>query len=351
MLVNRYSFDRNLLDLFHLQQVSEIPYSSVWLGIDPDLGDHPSLTNSISDLADHIGADHIIYRDSMRNWDGWSRRDGFYSLAVNGKTVDSSSKAVAVALCRVILPELWLSYFDRMLEMQNELNTKTAGAQWLERGLPWRRAIYMEAAEAIDSLPWKWWKSAEVDLDNLALELIDVWHFVLSWLIQEEGVSPKNLVRGAARLVYEDERSMSVLQGFVGGGGDLEQFKQVGIEKLESIIHACSNDAVKQAGNTNLVTHVAMHALALMMVLFPTKNMPAIYIAKNWLNEHRQQEGYNNPNMSYRKKVVMERGASSVEDNAYALMWVEANMDADKDEFFEAMRSAGFCGRGIPAKE
>ncbi|RME56522.1 hypothetical protein D6779_10475, partial [Candidatus Parcubacteria bacterium] len=71
------------------------------------------------------------------------------------------------------------------------------------------------------------------------------------------------------------------------------------------------------------------------------KNMPALYFTKNWLNEHRQREGYNDPDANY-KKVVIQEGRE-MEDNAFAREWVARNLNADKEAFFHAMRSAGFC--------
>jgi hypothetical protein len=58
----------------------------------------------------------------------------------------------------------------------------TEGATKEGRQISWLRCIYMEAAEAIDSFNWKHWKNieSEPDLDNAKVELVDIWHFIMS---------------------------------------------------------------------------------------------------------------------------------------------------------------------------
>jgi len=41
-------------------------------------------------------------------------------------------------------------------------------------------ALRQEAAEAIDSLSWKWWKKMDDDWDNIKIELVDMLHFWVS---------------------------------------------------------------------------------------------------------------------------------------------------------------------------
>ena len=80
-----------------------------------------------------------------------------------------------------------------MLNLQQALNDATNGEDW-ENGLTkngkiidWKRCIYMESAELIDSFAWKHWKAINKapDWDNIKVETIDIWHFALSLLLQE----------------------------------------------------------------------------------------------------------------------------------------------------------------------
>lgn len=66
-----------------------------------------------------------------------------------------------------------------MLQMQDDMNTKVH-SNWREQGFEWHRAIWVELAEMLDHYGWKWWKHQEPDLEQVHLELIDIFHFGLS---------------------------------------------------------------------------------------------------------------------------------------------------------------------------
>ena len=79
-----------------------------------------------------------------------------------------------------------------MLQLQASLNEATNGEKWTEgitkndKIINWKRCIYMECAEMIDSFSWKHWKNIEKepDWDNLQIEVVDVWHFIMSLAIE-----------------------------------------------------------------------------------------------------------------------------------------------------------------------
>lgn len=66
-----------------------------------------------------------------------------------------------------------------MLQMQDDMNTKVH-PKWREQGFSWHRAIWVELAEMLDHYGWKWWKHQEPDIEQVHLELIDIFHFGLS---------------------------------------------------------------------------------------------------------------------------------------------------------------------------
>jgi len=86
--------------------------------------------------------------------------------------------------------------FKEMFYLQDKLNSDTNGKEWTkgrtlqDREINWYRCIYMEAAEAIDSLNWKHWKDINKadDIENIKIELVDIWHFVMSQSIVDDGV-------------------------------------------------------------------------------------------------------------------------------------------------------------------
>jgi len=78
-----------------------------------------------------------------------------------------------------------------MLTLQDEMNTKV-NSDWREQGFEWYRAIWVECAEMLDHYGWKWWKAQAPDMPQVELELIDIWHFGLSDLLQSNSSLCKN---------------------------------------------------------------------------------------------------------------------------------------------------------------
>jgi len=73
-----------------------------------------------------------------------------------------------------------------MLDLQGQMNEKV-NPNWLHAGYQFLRAVLVEGGEAIDHHGWKWWKAQVKDLAQLRLELVDVFHFMLSDLIIKAG--------------------------------------------------------------------------------------------------------------------------------------------------------------------
>lgn len=70
-----------------------------------------------------------------------------------------------------------------MLRMQDEMNARV-DADWLARDREWYRAVWIECAELMDHYGgWKWWKVAHRDIEQVMLEIVDIWHFGLSMRI------------------------------------------------------------------------------------------------------------------------------------------------------------------------
>lgn len=66
------------------------------------------------------------------------------------------------------------------LSLQHKMNA-TVNPDWVRADYNWTRAIMVEAVEALDHLGWKWWKALPTaDQSQFRMELVDVWHFVLS---------------------------------------------------------------------------------------------------------------------------------------------------------------------------
>jgi dimeric dUTPase (all-alpha-NTP-PPase superfamily) len=71
-----------------------------------------------------------------------------------------------------------------MLDMQDRMNSRVH-EHWNEQGFEWYRAIWIECGELIEHYGYKWWKKQEADMDQVRLEIIDIWHFGLSALFRD----------------------------------------------------------------------------------------------------------------------------------------------------------------------
>lgn len=69
-----------------------------------------------------------------------------------------------------------------MLQLQSAMNSKV-DPDWVNAAYPYLRAVVVEAAEAIEHHGWKWWKKQLMDLPQLQMEVIDIWHFILSEML------------------------------------------------------------------------------------------------------------------------------------------------------------------------
>ena len=89
---------------------------------------------------------------------------------------------------------------DTIFEMQDTLNQRIGvvtenlseeeKTKWV---LNYTRAMQQEIAELIDSVPWKWWaKYQEFDEQNAKVEIIDLFHFLIS-LAQVMGMTPNDV--------------------------------------------------------------------------------------------------------------------------------------------------------------
>ena len=70
-----------------------------------------------------------------------------------------------------------------MAEMQDRHN-RLVHPRWRQQGHDYYRAVWVECAELLDHYGWKWWKRQQADLEQVKLEVIDIWHFGLSELLR-----------------------------------------------------------------------------------------------------------------------------------------------------------------------
>jgi len=194
-----------------------------------------------------------------------------------------------------------------MFRLQNHLNNETNGEQWVDgatregRQINWKRCLYMEGSELLNSFGWKHWKGIDNpdDIENAKVELVDIWHFIMSDLItRHHNEFSIDEIAEIARMRYEDNLK------------DDSWKEKTLIELSEAII--------KNAINGENVTTEFFNMIKAMPD-FTFEDVYKLYIGKNCLNQFRQDNGYKDG--SY---IKIWNGK---EDNVYMQQIMEENPD------------------------
>lgn len=190
----------------------------------------------------------------------------------------------------------------QMLTLQDAMNSRVSET-WRDNGYEWYRAIWVECAEMLDHHGWKWWKHQEIDVAQVQLELVDIFHFGLSLrLLHDDSVE-----------LISEELAKELHQGT--GESDFK----IALENLASAA----------------VTHKAFDAKALAdcmsLMNMDLNELFRQYVGKNTLNFFRQDHGYKEG--SYIKVWHGE------EDNE-VLAKIVAELDAGADDFQQQVYQA-----------
>jgi len=74
-----------------------------------------------------------------------------------------------------------------MLNLQDSMNRKVH-ADWITQRFAWYRAAWIECGELIEHHGYKWWKKQTPDTEQVRLEIVDIWHFGMSMLLDGRDV-------------------------------------------------------------------------------------------------------------------------------------------------------------------
>lgn len=214
-----------------------------------------------------------------------------------------------------------------MFQLQNQLNCATNGDDWTKgvtkngKTINWRRCIYMECAEMVDSFSWKHWKAidAQPDWDNHQIEVIDVWHFIMSLAIENYSQT----LRGG---VDDVAISVSELESFSKIEIQEENFATQDdvIEKVENLIRlSISQD------NLELEQLISEFFDLVVMSGLNLESLYRLYVGKNILNQFRQDNGYKDG--TYIKVWAGE------EDNVVMKRIWEENADIKPDTLYKEL--------------
>jgi dimeric dUTPase (all-alpha-NTP-PPase superfamily) len=193
-----------------------------------------------------------------------------------------------------------------MLAMQDAMNRKV-NENWRQAGFPWYRAIWTECAEMLDHYGWKWWKHHKPDLQQVQLEIVDIWHFTLS----------SQLLHGQS-LDQTAEQIATELQ------------EPYAVDEMRSAIEALAKHAIESQDAS-----IPIFARLMQLAGMSFDDLYRTYIGKNVLNFFRQDHGYQ---AGHYQKIWQGR-----EDNEH-LAEILAKLDPDSpsfgDEIYQELAAA-----------
>ena len=207
-----------------------------------------------------------------------------------------------------------------MLSLQMSMNTKV-DPDWLAARYPYLRAVAIEGAEAIEHHGWKWWKKQEKDLPQLQMELIDIWHFILSEiLLRNSGNVDASL---AALMILLDSANTQKIIDFDDQQYSIDELDL--LTKLELLIALSVVRRIELSLFQSIMSKCQIGWLDLYRQ----------YVGKNVLNMFRQDHGYKDG--SY-QKIWDGR-----EDNEYLVEIIDSldpNQAKFKDQVYIALKSS-----------
>lgn len=192
-----------------------------------------------------------------------------------------------------------------MFDLQDKLNQKTIGDNWklsdiakTGRKVDFMKAFRLELAEAIESTNWKWWKNItdSDDIDNIKIEIVDMWHFLMSHFMY----TYVNIMDNTAHAI-----NIEMVLKQISDNSD-ESKKSPGeylnsIECFADMIHAYPytqkkivNDLGVMTGRIEVSILTAFFNAVEGIPNFGIDELYKLYLGKNLLNIFRQDHGYSN---------------------------------------------------------
>jgi hypothetical protein len=207
------------------------------------------------------------------------------------------------------------------LGLQNTLN-EIVDKEWYKANFNWFLASKMETVEFIDHVGWKWWKKQVPDYEQAFIELVDIYHFLLSQYIEEGG--------SVAYLSEYIEEYISTRTSETYLEKCIDNSNLLLIEEAEKLLRHLVNEGTEAS-----IAQVFLMAGTSMKHKgdYTLQRFFKMYIAKNVLNVFRQENGYQEG--TYVKEwngeednVVMTR-LMNISEDVPDLEWLKSEMEKE----------------------
>jgi hypothetical protein len=216
-----------------------------------------------------------------------------------------------------------LKKLSQMFILQDKLNVEVYDKNWYKNRTKQDlvRAIWTESVELMNSLPWKWW--AAPNMKNAVIESIDLWHFVMSYILLEnkglENINEFHLTKVFLNgLNWESIKLETVLD-------DVNiSYIKTEIDQNKRLLFLTENVA---KCFLNFQADMGIFYFGMLVTeLLTFEKLYLFYLGKNILNTIRQEKGY--------KSGVYKKVIDGKEDNDYLyelVNRVKNTTDIEKD--------------------
>ncbi len=199
-----------------------------------------------------------------------------------------------------------------IIQLQDEVNTKTSGKHWRSKELLWTFAMTQETAELIESLNLKWWKGTNLDIkdhtydeviettgmdfDNIVIESVDLLHFLIS----------------KYQIQFDNEEIEDMFNSYVTNYEPSILTK--GSAEWKQDVFLCAREFIKELDIRSFI--ILNQAIGVSI-----ETIYGLYLGKNTLNTFRQDHGY--------KEGTYKKMWKGKEDNEVMFMYVKAGWGGD----------------------
>lgn len=215
-----------------------------------------------------------------------------------------------------------------MFRMQQTLNDETNGTGWEigynknNRIINWRRCIYMECAELIDSFNWKHWKDINIEpnWENIKIEVVDIWHFIMSLGLEHYHANKLGSINEIVMYLIDTKNFEVFCEEFYDAKSESS------MEIVNSIEHLIQDVLTNQGFHkiSNDFFLIALQCGVNIDILYK------LYMAKNILNKFRQDNGY--------KEGTYIKVWNGKEDNDILLMILDKE-ELSADALYQALQN------------
>ena len=221
-----------------------------------------------------------------------------------------------------------------VLQHKNNLNTVP---EYYDKDLGWPEAVVAEAGELLESCNYKWWKKQTIDKDNVLMELVDIWHFVMSGILVKSGVAAKagsdtgdkfkdllqqEVISDIDNLVeFEKPETEDLVKARIAIVDFISRFSLYYYERIAPLVEEDKANLFKELAYFFCIDFIEI----VYRFGFTYEDLLRTYLIKNALNTLRQNYGYKEGTYVKEWPFLIE----SLEDNVVAKRIVSDESDFD----------------------